>query len=455
MNMRVTFTLYMLFALGITTFAQKNVVPVTNSKFTGIQLPAATRQDNRILSTSLAATVLNAEAKNFQVTIAATEVLQLPPVKSSSWDINRFREASQQAGWQNIPIESKTQYGWLRRGTDFILYYYAEFANRTDLYFGTCTGTPALSEPVMEVTQPVVATNQPTHNQNSVTPRAQTSIPKPTPTNSGGYTFFTTNWDDGWISTLEENKVVVTKGSVRVHVYFPLNYDNASRSAGRDFYWDNYLTKEFRILTKQYRDHGEMMTSFQAPYVEGTAIDPLTNRNCFIAMYVTSSNGSMFPVVAIAPDETTIRSVFPQAENPTDSELPKMNKYNRFAVALPDLVGKWKGGDLTSVNYYSVYSGSYAGSAAIAMSDRFEFYANGDYISKHQGASGMVGGSMSTYSQEYKGVANVNKWEITLPNRWKGETSTFHIWFEAVQGGRVLHLVDKQFSSSRFDLMRE
>jgi hypothetical protein len=446
---------FVLITLSFITVAQKNVVPVTNSKFTGIQLPTGTRQDNRMLSTSLAATVLNGEAKNFQVTIDVAEVLQLPAVKSSAWDNNRFRDAVRQAGWQIIPIENKPQYGWLKRGTDFILYYYAEFTNRTDLYFGTCIGTPALSEPPTQVTQLPEVVNQPVNNQNTVTqPVNNSTPPQQTQANPGGYTYFITNWDDGWTSTIEANKVVVTKGNVRVHLYFPLSYDDGSRSAGRDFYWDNYLTKEFRITAKQYRDHGEMMTSFQAPYIEGNAIDPKTGKPCFLAFYVTSANGNMFPVVAIAPDENTIRSTFPQAENPTDSELPKMKQYNRFAVDLKDLIGKWKGGDLTSVNYYNVYSGAYAGGGAIAMSDRFEFFANSDYISKHQGASGMVG-SMSTYSQEYKGTATVNNWDITLPNRWKGETSKFHIWFEAVQGGRVLHLQDVQYSGSKYDLVRE
>jgi hypothetical protein len=75
-------------------------------------------------------------------------------------------------------------------------------------------------------------------------------------------------------------------------------------------------------------------------------------------------------------------------------------------------------------------------------------------MSKHQGASGIVG-SMSTYSQEYKGRSVVTNWEITLPNRWQGKTSTFHAWFEVVRGGRVLYLQDVQYSGSRFSLVRE
>ncbi|MCK6616664.1 MAG: hypothetical protein L6Q51_03380 [Cyclobacteriaceae bacterium] len=71
-----------------------------------------------------------------------------------------------------------------------------------------------------------------------------------------------------------------------------------------------------------------------------------------------------------------------------------------------------------------------------------------------QGASGMVG-SMQTYSQEYKGKAAVSNWEIILPNRFEGKTSAFHAWFEAVRGGRVLHLQDKQYTGSHYSLVKE
>lgn len=269
-----------------------------------------------------------------------------------------------------------------------------------------------------------------------------------------GITKATTNFTDGWMATLASDKVVVTKGPVRVYLYFPLAYNDQSRAAGRDFYWDRVLPQHFRITSKRYRDHGEVMTSFQAPYIEGTGVELVTGTACFLALFVTSANGMMIPVLALAPDEDAIRKAFPKAESQMDSDLAAMTYYNRFAVSLSDVIGKWKGGDFTAANYYNVYSGAYAGMGAVAMSERFDFFANGDYTSKHQGASGMVG-SMSTYSQEYKGKATISDWSMVMTNRFEGKATTFNAWFEAVPGGRILHLQDAQYSGLRFDLAQE
>ena len=264
----------------------------------------------------------------------------------------------------------------------------------------------------------------------------------------------TTNFNDGWVATLAAEKVVVVRGKVRVHLYYPLAHDDASRRAGRDFFWDSRLGSEFQLLTKQYRDHGEMISSFQAPYIEGEAVDRQTNQRVFLGLYVNSAGGNMFPILAVAPDEQTLRNTFPKAENQFESDLAAMNGYNKFAVTLKDLQGRWTGGGTTAANYYNAYTGAYAGIGAVAMSDRFEFMANGDYTSRHQGASGMVG-SMSTYSQDYKGKATVTDWSTVLTNRFKGATTNFNAWFEAVQGGVVLHLQDSQYSGLKFDLVRE
>jgi hypothetical protein len=262
----------------------------------------------------------------------------------------------------------------------------------------------------------------------------------------------TTNFNDGWVATLARDKVVVTKGAVRVYLYFPLAHTDASRQAGRDYYWDQVLPRYFRLTRKQYRDHGEVMSSFQAPYIEGAGVELETGQTFFLALYVTSANGNMIPVLAMAPDEVSMRRTFPKAEDQFESDLARMWNYNRFAVTTGDLIGKWKGGDFAAANYYSVYTGGYAGMGAVAMSDRFEFLADGKYNSQHQGASGMVG-SMATYSQKYEGRATVNDWSIALTNRFEGKSTTFNAWFEAVPGGRVLHLQDAQYSGIKYDLV--
>ena len=270
----------------------------------------------------------------------------------------------------------------------------------------------------------------------------------------GGFAFTSTNWDNGWVSTIEEDKVVVKKNQAKVYIYFAVAYDDVSRSAGRDYFWDQVISKQFRVLSKQYQDGGEVVGAFHAPYVEGKAIDPQTGQPCFLGLYTSSGSGYMYPTLAVAPDEATLRNLFPKAADKYASDLAAMRNYNKFAISLNDISGNWMGGDFGAMNYYNVYSGNYAGMSAVAMSDEFHFSVNGTYTSSHKGASGMVG-NMNTYQQEYKGKITASDWEIVLTNRWQGKTDTYYAYYEAVKGGRVLHLQDKKASSMWYHLVKK
>jgi hypothetical protein len=61
---------------------------------------------------------------------------------------------------------------------------------------------------------------------------------------------------------------------------------------------------------------------------------------------------------------------------------------------------------------------------------------------------GMLG-SMKFYDQKYNGALTVSPWEIVMTKRFDGKTSTFWAQYEAVRGGRVLHLTDKTIYGHR------
>src|SRR5690606_20420832 len=65
------------------------------------------------------------------------------------------------------------------------------------------------------------------------------------------YSFTTSNFDDGWSSTVYNDYVLVTKENTHVYLNFSMPY-NASQFSGtgvtaRDFYWDNAVTKQFNV----------------------------------------------------------------------------------------------------------------------------------------------------------------------------------------------------------------
>lgn len=398
--------------------AQHKLVPVASSELTGISLPGGSRRDNRGLSSMSAKMLLEIESKARNCAIGKTEVLQLPSEKQSGFTAESLEKELRSKGWQIYPLKNDPRYSWLQKGKTYVLAYHSISQASVDLYFGQVTGPPA--------------------------EQADTAT----------YSYTQTNWDDGWVSTIESDKVVVARAGIRVWIYYARPFDDASRAGGRDYFWDQVIARQFRIISKQYQDGGEVMAAFQPPYIEGRAIDPASGRPCFLALFLASGSGWMYPTLAIAPDEASLRNTFPRAADKAASDLGKMRNYNRFALSSRDLVGQWIGGSSGAMDYYSAYTGNYLGMNAAVSSDEFGFSTEGNYRSRHKGASGMVG-NMGVYQLEYHGPFKAENWAIQLGNRQDGKTVGYSAYFEAVPGGRILHLQHQQYSSQVYHLVRK
>jgi len=261
-----------------------------------------------------------------------------------------------------------------------------------------------------------------------------------------GFTFTTSNFDDGWTATIQSDWVLVEKGNARVYLYYavPYNSDNFTGTGvmDRDYYWDNYVAKQFRTTTKQYNDAGEFVGSMKPKYIEGWGTDPVTGRQAFVAMVLSVSPNTAQLTVASYADEATFRQAFPKANDKYVSDLTAMSRYNKFAIGANDIQGTWQNGNTSTAQWYytspSGYEG-YAGMTLAASSATFNFNGNGTYTSIHNGATGAVG-NMSTFQQEYKGNYSVTNWQITATNRYEGKTDNFNASFSAIRGGRILNL---------------
>lgn len=275
-------------------------------------------------------------------------------------------------------------------------------------------------------------------------PAAVEKKPALPPPVADGFSFNSTNFDDGWVSSIKEDWVEVAKGNIKVLLFYALPY-NASDFSGtglvaRDYYWDNHVSKYFIVQTKQYQDDGEYIGSLKPDYVEGWTKNKQTGEKVFIAMRLSIAPNAAYITVAAAPDEATIRNQFPKANDKYSSDLAAMSGYNKFAIGKNDLTGTWvTGGNGAMLTWYSTTTGNNVGSTAVAKSDVFRFSTGTSYSSTHNGATGWVG-SMNTYQQEYKGTYTVTDWTVTATKRWDGKTEKFDAWFEVVRGGRVLHL---------------
>lgn len=274
--------------------------------------------------------------------------------------------------------------------------------------------------------------------ENTQYPLQQTGI------SSSQFAYTVSNFDDGWVSSVMNDYVLVQKGGVKVYLNFSQPY-NASQFSGtgltaRDHYWDTEVPKLFQVESKQYNDGGSMV--MKPPYIEGQAKDLQTGESCFIGMYLLISTNAVNLVIASAPSEALFRAVFPAANDAFTSDLAGMTRYNKFAVAPGDLVGKWQNGNTETAQWYYVSPAGhegYAGMTVAATSATFQFNAGNTYSSIHNGATGAVG-NMNTFQQEYKGNYMVNDWSVTATNRFGGNTDVFYAYFIAVRGGRILKL---------------
>lgn len=285
-----------------------------------------------------------------------------------------------------------------------------------------------------------------TSNTNPPAPPTPSLQSNPVVSQSAGFQYTTSNFDDGWTSTIQQEYVLVEKGNARVYLFFaiPYNADNFSGTGvmDRDYYWDNYVAGQFRATTKQYNDAGEFISSFLPKYVEGRGTDPVSGKPVFVAMTLSVAPNTAYLTVASFPDETSFRQAFPKANDRFVSDLTEMSRYNKFAIGQNDIFGTWQNGNTSTAQWYYTspagYEG-YAGMTVAASSATFNFYNNGTYTSIHNGATGAVG-AMSTFQQEYKGAYSVNSWNITATNRYEGKTDNFDASFTAIRGGRILNL---------------
>jgi hypothetical protein len=117
-----------------------------------------------------------------------------------------------------------------------------------------------------------------------------------------------------------------------------------------------------------------------------------------------------------------------------------MTGLNHFPVTAADMVGNWDSNASGAVLLVNTTTSANAGMNVAATSDKFTFKSGGTYESKHAGASSIYG-SKSYSGGKFAGKFTAKDWEITLTNRENGKTRVYNSYFEAVKGGRVLHML--------------
>lgn len=266
-----------------------------------------------------------------------------------------------------------------------------------------------------------------------------------------GFTFSTTNFDDGWSSTVQEDWVQVTKGTSKVLIHYPNKEADAYNSVVLDG-----LKNAWNILVApKYSSAGNFefkpISGWQTiEFAEADAVEKATAKTVHVVLFkMNYFNGSGKYLEFITPDKRSFEQEF-GAYHETSSGWEKMENmanYNKFAVAASDLNGKWTNDFSGMQQYVNANTGADAGADTHASNEVFEFDADNTYRWSLGVASGFVG---NIKFQSVKSNGN-----ISLPNIWQisfsdieGKPRTYNVFFSCIKGARILWIDDKAYGKS-------
>ena len=456
--MKKTITICFLLVFVSATYGQKKLTPVTQSALTGIGLPGGSKRDSRILSVAAAATLLEMESSKTNTKVQNTEVLVLPPASLNKFNKDSLAQRLTARSWKITPAEDNN-YLWLQKEKRVVIAYFSMNTKQTDLYLAEAIPSPVIAtqgnnttpnqiapQPVVQlVTKPI---DQPVQQQTTTKEINKDPAPKSAPAANGKFAFSSTNFDDGWISTVQEDWVQVVKGNVKVLIHYP----NKSADAYNSVLMDGLKNAWNILVAPKYSTASNFefkpISGWQSiEFAEADAVEKATGKSVHVVLFkIHYSNGSGKYLEFITPDKKTYEQEFgPYHETSYGWEkVEAMANYNKFAVAATDLTGKWTNDFSGALQYVNAYTGANAGMNTHASNESFEFMADNTYKWDLGVASGMVG-DIKFQSVKSNGKFSLpGNWQVTFSDI-EGKPRTYNTFFSCVKGLRILWLDDRGF----------
>lgn len=267
------------------------------------------------------------------------------------------------------------------------------------------------------------------------------------PASASGYGFATTNFDDGWTSTVQDDWVQVTRGATTVLIHYPNKQADAYNSVlmdGLKKAWDVLIAP--RYATGRNFEF-KPITGWQSiEFAEADMTDHAGKSVHVVLFKMNYQNGSGRYLEIITATKQAFEQEFGAYQQKTYGweKLEGMASYNKFGVAPADLKGKWTNDFSGALSYVNAYTGADAGMSTHASVENFSFGPGGTYNWDLGVASGMVG------NIKFQGVKSSGR--VTVPGIWKitfssieGKPRTYDAHFSAIKGARVLWLDGRAF----------
>ena len=261
-----------------------------------------------------------------------------------------------------------------------------------------------------------------------------------------GFAFTTTNFDDGWNSTVQEDWVEVTKGNLKVLIHFPRNETMfpSDPEPLTNAVWNILVAPRYSTL-KNYKT--AYISTYNRPYFGmGYLTDKATNKQVFVVLFRQGETGWL---EFISPDKNSFIREFKfdpetiQWNSDIDllKPLTKMAGYNKFAIAASDFTGSWSS-DFTGLQQlYNVYTGNYAGMNIHQSNQTFKFGPGNTYNWEILVVSGMAGNAKFDNAKSAGKFTVLNNWQINF-SKIESSAVTYNAFFSCIKGARLLHLLD-------------
>jgi hypothetical protein len=287
--------------------------------------------------------------------------------------------------------------------------------------------------------------NQPATN--SIKPAVTNTVAR-----KDGFSFTTTNFDDGWTSIAKEDWVEVTKGNIKVLIHypkqgtiFPADPDPLTRRA-----WDILVAPRYSNL-KNFKT--TYINTYDRTYLGmGYATENTTGKNVFIVFFrqgqsgwlefVTQDKNSFVQQYKFDPE--TIKW---DSESSLMNPLAQMVNYNKFGVAASDFSGGWTSSFTGMQQLYNVYSGDYAGMYMNQSNEEFIFGNGNTYNWKLLVVNGMAGNAKFAQVKSAGKFTVLNNWQVSFSDI-EGKPTKYYAFFSCIKGARLLKLLDADHPGS-------
>jgi hypothetical protein len=269
---------------------------------------------------------------------------------------------------------------------------------------------------------------------------------------SNGFTFTSTNFDDGWKSEVKEDWVEVTKGNIIVLLHYP-NQNIKAANTDLDVMctaaWNVLVAPRYSNIQNYQLTPG--VIEYERPYfAQANLTDNATGKTVFVALFKKATGWMEF----ICPDKNTflknfgldISSINYASESVIWDPLKKMATYNKFAIAQSDFAGKWVDKFASSTYYANIYTGASAGMSTYTSSQSFEFTVS-NYKWRLVAANSYGGRSEFGQAKGNGTFKVLNNWQLYF-SEMEGKPKTFDAYFSAVKGGRILWMNDAKYPGS-------